>query len=361
MATYVSNRNSGGLTDEEGHYKFWNSTFIGNVLQGQQVVQNSTPNLNVRVSAGIIRIPYDDYAYQAWSEGYTLVPISTPDVSNPRIDRVVAYIDRSMVMTDTDINNPGMLKYKAVAGTPNAVPSAPNDSAVTSSVGATNPWVELARVAVSASDTDIITANITDTRTFVSLSTGVLAPHIGAPTGTIYDFAGTTAPTGHLMCYGQAISRTDYASLFSVIGTTYGVGDGSTTFNLPDCRGRVTAGKDNMGGTSADNLTLADATNGIDGDVLGAKGGKERHQLTTFELASHAHGVYDPGHVHGMYNTYNTGGPLNRANLANSNLVSFSNPNTGGSGTGIGIYAEGGNGPHNNVQPTIIFNKIIKT
>lgn len=363
MATYVSNRNSGGLTDEEGHYKFWNSTFIGNVLQGQQVVQNSTPNLNVRVTEGIIRIPYSDYAYQAWSEGYTLVPISTPDVSNPRIDRIIAYIDRSLTMTDSDINNPGMLKYKAVAGTPNAVPSAPNDSAVTSSVGATNPWVELARVAVSAADTDIITANITDTRTFVSLSTGVLAPHIGAPTGTIYDFAGTTAPTGHLMCYGQAIDRTTYAALFGVIGTTYGVGDGSTTFNLPDCRGRVSAGKDNMGGTSANRLTAYDAPRGIDGDILGQVGGAETHQLTTYELASHAHGVYDPGHSHGMPNYYNTPGNIanNRASLAAGSAISNGNTPVYGSGTGIGIYAEGGNGPHNNIQPTIIFNKIIKT
>ena len=130
MATFVSNRDSGGRTDEEGHYKFWNSTFVGNVLSGQQVVQNSpTTNMNVRISEGIIRIPYSDYAYQGWSEGFTLVPISTADASNPRIDRIVAYIDRSMLFTDTDINNPGMLKYQAVPGTPNAVPSKPLDSA----------------------------------------------------------------------------------------------------------------------------------------------------------------------------------------------------------------------------------------
>ena len=360
MATYVSNRDSGGLTNEEGHYKFWNSTFIGNVLTGQQVVENSpSANLNVRVSEGIIRIPYSDYAYVGWSEGYTLVPITTPDVSNPRIDRVVAYVDRSLSMSPSDINNPGMLKYIAVAGTPNAVPSAPSDPSVDTAVS-NNPWTELARVAVSANDSSIITADITDTRTMVDLSPSISAPHIGSPVGTILDFAGTTAPSGYLFCYGQAVSRSTYSALFTTLGTVYGSGDGSTTFNLPDCRGRVSAGKDNMGGTSADRLTAADATNGVDGDTLGGVGGKERHQITVTELASHAHSVYDPGHAHVQAIGYNGATAVNRQALSAGSSTSYGQPTTNSSGTGIGIYAEGGNGPHNNVQPTIIFNKIIK-
>ena len=73
------------------------------------------------------------------------------------------------------------------------------------------------------------------------------------PTGSVIPFAGKTAPTGWLMCQGQAVSRTTYAQLFSVIGTTFGSGDGSTTFNLPDIRGRVAVGVDsdaNLGGTA---------------------------------------------------------------------------------------------------------------
>ena len=57
---------------------------------------------------------------------------------------------------------------------------------------------------------------------------------LNVPTGVILPFGGTTAPTGFLICDGSAISRTSYADLFAVIGTTYGSGDGSTTFNLPD-------------------------------------------------------------------------------------------------------------------------------
>src|SRR5262249_11927993 len=73
-------------------------------------------------------------------------------------------------------------------------------------------------------------------------------------TGTIVDFAGATAPAGTLLCYGQQISRTTYAGLFAALGTVHGAGDGSTTFNLPDLRGRVTAGKSDMGGADVGNI-----------------------------------------------------------------------------------------------------------
>jgi hypothetical protein len=75
------------------------------------------------------------------------------------------------------------------------------------------------------------------------------------PAGSVMPYAGSTAPSGWLLSYGQAISRSTYATLFAAIGTTYGVGDGATTFNVPDLRGRLVAGQDDMGGTSANRLT----------------------------------------------------------------------------------------------------------
>ena len=90
------------------------------------------------------------------------------------------------------------------------------------------------------------------------------------PTGVVNPYAGATAPAGWLLCFGQAISRTVYSTLFTAIGTTYGVGDGSTTFALPDMRGRAVAGQDDMGGTSANRLTTP-----LNGDTLGAVGGVE--------------------------------------------------------------------------------------
>ena len=119
-------------------------------------------------------------------------------------------------------------------------------------------------------------------------ASGTLTNCLGAvPIGGVMPYAGTAAPTGWLLCYGQAVSRSTYSDLFAIISTTYGVGDGSTTFNLPDLRGRVVAGQDDMGGVSADRLT--DQSGGLDGDTLGDTGGSETHTLTTTEIAAHTH------------------------------------------------------------------------
>ena len=90
------------------------------------------------------------------------------------------------------------------------------------------------------------------------------------PTGVVQIWTTDTAPDGWLLCYGQAVSRTTYAGLYNVIGTTYGAGDASTTFNVPDMRGRFPLGQDDMGGTSANRVvdTDADALAGADGDEL---------------------------------------------------------------------------------------------
>jgi len=159
------------------------------------------------------------------------------------------------------------------------------------------------------------------------------------PLGTVLDYAGTTAPTNYLLCYGQAISRTTYAALFALLGTTYGAGDGSTTFNIPDLRGRVVAGQDDMGGTSANRLT--GLAGGVDGDVLGAGGGAETHTLVTAEIPAHTHQT-------GFSNTAGGGATIQ----AIQNYAG-----TDGNATSSSV---GGDGAHNNVQPTFILNKIIR-
>lgn len=88
-------------------------------------------------------------------------------------------------------------------------------------------------------------------------ASGSIDPSLGGvPSGVVLPFAGSSAPSGWLMAYGQAVSRTTYAALFAAIGTAHGVGDGTTTFNLPDLRGRVAGGKDDMGGTAANRLSI---------------------------------------------------------------------------------------------------------
>jgi hypothetical protein len=107
--------------------------------------------------------------------------------------------------------------------------------------------------------------------------TDCFAPAQAVPTaiGAVTDFAGLTAPAGWLLCYGQAISRSTYAALFGVIGTNYGLGDGTTTFNVPDCRGRTTAGADNIGGAAAGRLT---------GYSVATTGGAQTHTLDTSQM-----------------------------------------------------------------------------
>lgn len=191
-------------------------------------------------------------------------------------------------------------------------------------------------------------------------------PSMLLPTGTIVDFAGTSAPTGWILCYGQALnasSNPQYQDLYDVIGNTYG-GSSNTNFVVPDLRGRVISGKDDMGGSSANRLTAPSTANSINGDTLGATGGHETHTILTAELAQHGHSINDPQHTHGLGNTYGTGmnggGAANRAALAGGSAVYFGSVSTFGASTGITINGNGSDTPHNNVQPTIILNKIIK-
>lgn len=106
------------------------------------------------------------------------------------------------------------------------------------------------------------------------------------PAGTIVAFTGTTVPAGWALCSGGTVSRTANPDLFAAIGTTYGAGDGSTTFNIPDLRGRAVFGKDNMGGTAAGLLTNEVSLNGT---TLGATGGSQSATLTVSNLPSHNH------------------------------------------------------------------------
>lgn len=157
--------------------------------------------------------------------------------------------------------------------------------------------------------------------------------------GEIIPYAGSSEPTGALFSFGQAISRSTYSDLFAIVGTTYGVGDGSTTFNVPDLRGRAVAGRDDMGTVSANRLTDPAHGFGLDGDTLGDTGGEEDHTMTEDELVAHVHTA--------------------KGNTALANIDTGSNNNHGQSSSDTG--STGGSTAFNVVQPTIILNYLIFT
>lgn len=253
--------------------------------------------------------------------------------------------------------------------------------------------------AVSSISADAISllaaADFAAMRTLLGLS-GAVA------TGAYMPFAGASAPSGYLLCDGSAVSRSTYSGLFAVCGTTYGIGDGSTTFNLPDLRGFIPAGKDDMGGSpagrlsiiqngnthnasttvdtlsstallsvgmkvvgtgiqagttittivSATNITLSLAATAtatvslrfgiVDGATLGSTGGAQSHANTIAETAAHTH----PG--------------VTTVTTSNS-------PKSIGTGVNLGVddtnnTGSTGNGrAHPTLPPVIITNYIIKT
>jgi len=197
------------------------------------------------------------------------------------------------------------------------------------------------------------------------------------PSGVIMHYAGASAPTNWLICDGTAVSRSTFAALFTIIGTTYGAGDGSTTFNLPDMRGKIAVGKHTSGTFT----------------TLGQTGGEENHTLSVAELAAHSHtgatNVASPGtdsigsHSHNVINLSNFqivlpgtfyGSPLHPNVAFNAGVINFSSTPLAALHTGLSpnhshavnshahaISSDGGGGSHNNMPPYVVVHHIIKT
>lgn len=213
---------------------------------------------------------------------------------------------------------------------------------------------------------------------------------LGEPTGSGKDFWGATLPAGYVWASGKTIGNaasnateranadtfdlfsqfwTDFSATALPIYTSAGVLSvrgasaaadfaANKAISVPDKRGRVSAGKDNLGGTAANRLTTAGS--GVDGVTLGAVGGEQTHALTTAELATHNHTLTDPGHFHANVN--NAACAPGTSFNAMSNIASGiqSAVQTASKVTGITLADAGLGTAHNNVQPTIVCNYIIK-
>lgn len=185
--------------------------------------------------------------------------------------------------------------------------------------------------------------------------------HSLTPPGIVRPYAGTTAPDGELLCDGTSYLRATYPDLFAIIGTTYGSAD-ATHFNVPDLRGRIPVGKDNMGGGSAAGR-ITNAIAGFVATTLGASGGDQRSQ-------QHNHTITDPGHTHAVNvrslsasatdptNHYLAlaGAAVYTGSTTNATAAADFNANAT---TGISL-ADSGAGASQNVQPSLVLNYIIK-
>lgn len=224
-----------------------------------------------------------------------------------------------------------------------------------------------------------------------SLPVGALPPAITIATYKPGDIkwtmkSGVSAsnqPQGWLYPDGRPVSRSTYAALFEEIGTTAGAGNGTTTFNLPDLRGRTLIGE-----------TASSGNNGFTARNVGAIGGAENHALTILQMPSHNHGLNDPGHSHGVNDPGHNhwilgeapgsyvwqrddnpatapyrivpaaGAPAGSVGTRATSSGSAANT-TGigiyGSGTGITVQSNGSGQAHNNMQPFYAATPLIKT
>jgi microcystin-dependent protein len=212
--------------------------------------------------------------------------------------------------------------------------------------------------------------DLTGAQLLAILQAAGLTSATGLEPGTIVDYAGTTLPPKYVWPNGQLLSRAAYPELFTNLGIAHGAGDGSTTFGTPDVCGCVVVGRDNMGGAAKGRLTVAGS--GIDGTILGARGGSENVTLTLAQVPVHAHGITDvvhghgvsdpqhyhpladPGHAHSLYDpTHAHPGAVTATFLEGTGdgdvdgteVHRFRRTNVatgvGAAGTGMGVYAAG--------------------
>ena len=226
--------------------------------------------------------------------------------------------------------------------------------------------VVLASVPINSTNSNVSVGGDLFVTGSVSSGGGVLMP-----TGSMLEYGGTSAPAGWLLCNGNAVSRTTYAALFAVLGTAYGVGDGSTTFNVPNKIDRVGVGAGSAYSRGATGGAATATTS--DAGSHNHTGSTGSTAITTDQMPAHNHGVTDPGHVHATLKG-TTGGQSSFVDTNDGGSSGNSTSFMTAASTGISIQNQGGgqghvhsistDGLHNHtvstIQPYLASNYIIK-
>lgn len=213
--------------------------------------------------------------------------------------------------------------------------------------------------AISCGAIDVIEMTTTTVNIPVAFTVGG-APLLPIGMGSLW--FGTAAPSKWVIANGQTLLRASYPDLWTfaqaeiALGNTlFTNGNGTTTFTVADLTGRIPAGREAVA------TRLTSTYFGGNSTILGAPGGLESNTLTAGQLATHSHGVTDPGHTH-LETGSPAGGASNNVFIPNngtSGVPQTSVNSTTSNTTGITINNTGSGTPHNNVQPTIIVNYII--
>lgn len=288
------------------------ATFTEGVLSGMKVVQRAAgANMSVDISVGVGVIYGDDQTDQgAYLVSCTVlenVVIGAAPGSNSRRDLIYWRVNDPNAGGPAGSNS----AFGVVAGTPAASPALP---ALPTSA------IPLAEVLVTAGNVTVVDAMITTLRV-PSYGTGDLPPGVGVP------FFGpeSALPANHIVLNGASISKDTYWRIFYFLGTTYG--STSTNFTLPDLRGRVPFGLDNMGGSDASRLAVA--------NTLGGTGGAELHTLSTAEMPVHTH-------VQNSHTHTGTTDPANAAHTHSGTTGGESATHTHGPSSGSAFWANPG-------------------
>lgn len=306
-------------------------------------------NFSVDVTAGRAVVAGDDQPNQGnylihSTAGENRTVTAAPG-SNSRYDIVVLRVNDPNAGGGAGDN----ATIAVIAGTAAASPTVPATPASAILLAVIGP--------IATATSSITNAIIADARTLAGRRDDA---------GTAKVWTGAVLPNGWLWEAGQAVSRTTYAALhalYAAAGYPYGAGDGSTTFNVRDMRGRAAVGLDNLGGTDAGRLSVA--------NTLGGTGGAQTVTLTAAQSGSpaHAHPITDPGHAHppgggGSFVELVGGGSGNVQTGAGSSIVLTNQILTGANTTQITVNnstATAASSAHDNMPPYLLSNWIVRT